>query len=219
MQGHFDVKLLDASQHRQALRQLERGGSNEALSQLLHQLPVVQQVQGSNLIFDNFAAHIFFTLFSGGDVTDPFDTGGVANNAYFSTICLQTTDTEPAYTDFGTQSSTGDAVTGSIGGTVPAKRFIEDDVEAELVQVDPGGREAITCRSRFLWSSSEGNSANIKSLGVWYCADADGSIAANLTRATSARIRLKDGGGSPITIIKDASKVMLVEYTFTLAAI
>lgn len=213
MQGHFDVKLLDAAQHEQALQQLE----GKELLRLLDQLPVVQHAQGSNLVFDNFAAYTFFTLFSGGDVTDPFDTGGTTVNAYFSTLVLQTTDTEPAYTDFSTQSATPDGVTGSIGGASSYKRFIEDDAEAELIQAAASGREAITFRSRFLWSSAEGNSANIKSLGAWYCVDADN--VGNQTRATSARIRLKDGGGSPITVVKDSSKVLLVEYTFTLAAI
>lgn len=213
MQGYFDVKLLDASDYKQALRELE----GVELLELLDRMPIVQRAQGSNLVFDNFAAYVFFTLFSGGDVQDPFDTGGTTLNAYFSTLVLQTTDTEPAYTDFSTQSATADAVTGSIGGGSSFKRFIEDDVEAELIQAGASGREVVTFRSRFLWSSAEGNSSSIKSLGAWYCADAD--LTTSQTRATAARIRLKDSGGNPITVVKDSSKVLLVEYTFTLAAI
>ena len=130
-----------------------------------------------------------------------------------------TTDSEPTYTEQTNQYTNLHNISGSANTSSGGKRFIEDDIDPHLMDADPdgNGRESILFRSRFLYLAAEGNSNDIRSLGVYFMRDADST--GSFDRARIARIRLKDGGGNPIIINKTSAQVLLIEYRFTLVNI
>jgi hypothetical protein len=221
MIGYFDVQVKDLPPgiDDAVLRGLltPGGKSTPELDRLLARMPTSQRARGRNLVSDNFAAFIFRFAFSGGDITDPYDFD--SGNAILATILLMTTDSEPTYTDSTNQYTNLHNISGSANTGSAGKRFIEDDIDPHLQDADPdgNGRESILFRSRFLYLAAQGNSNDIRSLGIYFMRDADST--GNFERARTARIRLKDSGGNPIILNKTSSQVLLIEYRFTLVNI
>lgn len=216
MQGYFDVKTKDLgglSDDDLLAMMSPEGKVTPELAKLLDGLPTVQHAQGKNLVSDNFASSSFKYCFSGGTIDNPYNQG----NGILATILIMNTDSEPAYTDATNQYTTMHGLTGGVG-SLPGKRFIEDDVEAHLIVTDSGGRESILFRSRWMYLAAEAVSNDIRSLGVYHCRYG-GSSTSSIERGRIARIRLKDSGGNPIIINKTASQVLLIEYRFTLVSI
>ena len=155
----------------------------------------------------------------GATVSTPYQN---SNAAPFGFILLLTTDAEPGYTDqtdqFEQPSEFGESMdTNQTAGA--SKRFYYDDVEDHLVRslqsVD--GREGIEFRSRFLYLPFQADSGNpIRSVGVYLRVSPEVTLTSAQTGGRIARTRLKDSGGTPITITKSASQVLLVEWKFTL---
>lgn len=183
----------------------------------LEDLPVAQEAGGKNLVFDNFAAYSYVQSFGGGDITDPYDFSTGSGRAALAFVTLQTLDAEPTYTE-----STYEAVPiqsiGSMAGTNASKRFINDDIEDELIRKPVDGRNAVEFRSRWLWLPSQAVSSDIRSFTVYFRENGPdtGAFHAN---GRMARIRLKDSGGSPVILSKTSSQVLLIEYLFTLVSI
>ncbi len=220
MQGYFDVRVKDLCGLRDEdlLRLMTpQGKATPKLSRLLDQLPTRQHAFGKNLVNDNFAGFTHAHVLSGGDISDPYDFGGTANAA-LGTICLTTNDAEPTYTESSYTSYTSPSnVPNSVNTSNAGKRFIEDQIETHLIQVDSGGRESILFRSRWMYLAAEAVSSNIRSLDVLFCEDADHTTSAR--RGIIARIRFKNSGGSPIIITKSSAQVLLIEYQFTLVTV
>jgi len=215
MQGHFSVELKAARGLRdEDFRKARREG---VLDALLRDLETEERAEGGNLVFNWLSAFLFRYLFSGPDITDPFDID--SGNGYLGCINLGVTDSDPTYTEF-TNNYVEDinAMSDSIGGSGASKRFIEDQIETHLIKKEDDGREAILCRSRWLWLPSEGVSSNIRSLSMYYARDAD-ATAGYTERARGARLRLKNQAGLPIIINKTNKHVLLAEYVFTLASV
>ena len=220
MLGQFDVHLKDLPRgitdaHLLGMMTPE-GKATPELNRVLDRMYTRQRAKGQNLISDNFAGYTHRFCFSGGDITDPYDFD--SGNAALGSILLMTTDSEPTYTDSTNQYVDINNISG-FAGTSAGKRFIEDDIDPHLQDADPdsNGREAVLFRSRFLYLSTQGNSNNIRSLGIYFSRNAD--VTTSHERARIARIRLKDSGGTPIIVNKTSSQVLLIEYRFTLVTI
>lgn len=105
----------------------------------------------------------------------------------------------------------------SIGdGINAAKRFVQDDIEGPLIYSDTDGAEAVHLKERWLWLPSQAVSNRIRSVGIFSC---EINNTGNDDRSATARVRLKDASGFPITLNKSSSQVLLVQYTFTLFAL
>lgn len=220
MNGFVDLRVLDAPRRlvREAdLLELVRAGRDAApeLNALLRRLPLNQRVQGKNLVLHWWGAYTFSQGMNGPAPTYPYNYGGAAA-AFQGTLNLLNNSTEPTYQEL---IAAGGYEARYIPGTVTLdafKRFVEDDLEPVNIQVIPG-QEGISCRSRFLFSQSEAVSSVIRSVGVFFSANAD--VTSYTERASAARIRLKDSGGNPITVAKTGSQVLALEYTFNIYAI
>jgi len=209
--GHFDLTLKGAGGlgdegFREAMRQ-------GRLSQLLDGLPTQAEYHTDNLIFDMMVGYQGLRVFQ-APVVGRTDLINSDSSAYFASICLLSTDADPAYYgewDWSNwQSCNIHGVSDSVNTSTAGKRFEEDASEAADIRSDPGGREAIWYRERWLYLTSESNSSNIRSVGI--IANPDATNAGSTYHFRVGRVRIKDSGGNPIIINKSSSQVLLVEY-------
>lgn len=217
MQGHFTVSLIDA----QGLKDEDflRACANGRLKDLLSQLPLLERVEGKNLVNDNFAGYIFYHALSGGDISDPYDfnPGG---NGCLATILLSGDTADPTYTEASYSSYvTMHNLPGSVNTGSAGKRFIEDDVDTPELMVLPSGQEGIVFRSRFLYLPYEATCSTygISSISVFESETANDVSSSR--RGIIARVRLKNSAGTKITLGKSSKQVLLVEYEFTLLCV
>lgn len=216
MKGKYNVTLLDAGGlGDEDFEMARRDGSLDAL---LTGLDVEQRAETDNLVFDNFAAYIFRWLFSGGDITDPYDVGNGTTDAALATMCLLTTDTDTTYTEqsagFWDVSTVGNSANTSSGG----KRFVEDTIVSPPLVAVTAGKEEVFCKSRWLYLPSQGVSSAIRSIGTFFYFDAD-ATGNSSQRSSISRVRLKDSAGRNITLRKTDKNVLHIEYGLFLTAV
>lgn len=218
MQGHYDITLARAGEYTD--EQWRQGLKSGNFSKMAGETGVDQRIAGHNLIYGAYSPYIFDHVFSGPTAPDPLDDDASASAA-LSLITLDNNTAEPAYDTYLYSSNKRpwelDNATPSFSGGVNHKIFIEQDDVAHEVISDPSGRSAVTCRSKFLWTTSQGNANDIYSFAVWHSRNADTSSYGY--RVQMGRIRLKDSNGTPMVLVKTSANVLLVEYTFTLTAI
>lgn len=219
--GHFDLQLKDCQGFTDA--DFDQAVEEGRIDDLLKGLPLEERLRTDNMIFSWMAAHLFQRLFSGGDVTDPWDYGD-SSTAYFAFILLMTTDSEPSYTEqwwrwnsYAEQYMAEQA--GTVEASTAAKRFEEDQISDWVIWQDSDGREAVHFRNRWLYTPSQANSSTIRSLGIYAHTDGDDTYRDYYHfMARSGRVRLKDTGGNPVTLSKNSNQVLLVEYTITMVS-
>lgn len=223
MQGRFNISLMGARGLKdQDFDQAVREGR---IDDLLKELPVEQQfLNQHNRIMDNMAGYFLDNLFSLGNCGYPYYTRQDAPpEAALAFITLLTTDGEPTYTeDWGIEGSNSYLPLHNVyetAGALTGKRFEEDEITPWELWSDTTGRNAIHFRNRFLYTPSQAVSSNIKSVGIFFHEDGDGTGSYWVARARIGRVRIKDAGGNPVTLNKLASQVLLVEYTFSLVAV
>lgn len=214
MEGFFSATVLDAS----SLTPAERDRMVEAglWDELLERLPRKQSAEGKNMVFDNFAAYLFFRAFSGGDITNPYDYNDGSGHSALATMNLLYHERAPYYQESSHQNTSP----GSLTYTVTSdawKRFINDEALPSLVQVDPGGREEVQFRSRFMFAAGEAIADNIRCFAVYFCESGPGT--GTWDRGIIAKIRLQDAGGNLLTLEKTVNDVLLLEYWFKLVSI
>ena len=213
MHGTFELTQLDARGLRDAdFRAAARRGRT---GDLLRDLPVVGRYEGRNLVFDMIPSFLFNRLMSGPAAKGPmiYESGSAA----LSAMSLLTTSAEPTYEEYTWEyGETLYTLQEHAGGG--GKRFIEDVIETTLIQSNQAGREAVDCRSRWLFLPSEGVSSNIRSIGIYFARDGD-YTGGNSERGRVARVRIKDAAGRPVIINKTSSQVLLIEYTFRLVSV
>lgn len=221
--GHFDLALKDAKGFGdEAFIEATRQGR---LSRMLDDLPTELEAHTDNLVMDGIVLYLGFNLFQVGDrpngVRVDLISGGGA--AWFTSVCLMTTDSEPDYQsewyrnggyDLFGMSNVPESANSSTGG----KRFKDDASETTDVRSDPGGRESVTYRDRWLYLPTQGTSSNIRSIAVRVSNNAQG-FGNDFYIGRAARVRIKDGGGNPIIINKTTSQVLLVEYRLAFVSI
>lgn len=224
MEGFFKVSKMPA--HGLSDHDFEQAIKEGRLDALLTTLPVKQEARCKNRLFDNLAGYFLDTLFSLGNCGWPYyERNDSPPEAMLNSICLLTTDGDTdSYTeDWGAAGTSSyntihwrpDAANTASGG----KRFEEDEIEAWQVWVDTGGREAIHFRNKFLYLPSQGESSNIRSIGIFFLENGDGTGGYWEARGKVGRVRLKDANGVPIIMTKSDREILLVEYTFTMVAI
>jgi len=218
--GHFDLVLKNA-------KGLVDEDFHEAhqygrLPYMLDSLNTELEAHTDNLVMDGVVLYLGYNLFQVTDTAgSQISVLATSTSAWFSCICLLTTDSEPNYTSewnrtsftFQTPSNVPESANTSSGG----KRFKEDASEVPDVRSDQGGREAIFYRDRWLYLPSQGISSNIRSIQAHMANNQDGGN--NYYFGRSARIRIKDAGGNPIIISKTSSQVLLVEYRLSFVSI
>lgn len=220
LEGHAELTLYDSLRYRD--EDFIQARKNGHLDRFLQELPVLEHLEGDNMIFHWFAQFMFTAVFSGcPNYGIPFNVNRQVSppNVYFGTILLNTNTSAPTYQEWNNDytrihTPTYSANTGSAG-----KRFPYDSVENPAFFSDPSktGREDISCRYRWLYLPSQGVSSNIQSLGVLGSSNRDSTDI--VYRYSAARLRFKNSSGVPITINKTSNQVLLVEYTFKLVSV
>lgn len=218
MQGHFDIWRKEA-----------RGLGDEdflcaikdgSIDELLASLDTSYALRQKNQVHDAFSLMVYrrvFGRFPNG--FSPHTDSNPANKLYpFIVVALQTEISEPVfYHHWGANWDNPDESQWIIGAGIGAyKRFVIDNIDTTRVVLDPDGAEALHLTERWLWLPSQGVSNNIRSVGIF---GARTSTTGGDYRSATARIRLKDASGFPITLNKTSSQVLLVQYTFTLYAL
>jgi hypothetical protein len=206
----FDAKGLGDEPFLQALR-------DKRVLQLLKSLDVIQRSKTCNLIMDMFVGSLYYRTWSGCGAPNHggnyWVNGTLAGQATLATVILLNLSTEPTLTEPSNTTTYGTPHTwhgSNVSTSYAGKRFIEDDSEAHQIYVNPDGRESIVFLSRFLWLPSQGNLVNIRSVACGHAEDGDSTGSSQ--RGLTARVRLKDDGGNPITMGKTSDQALLVEY-------
>ena len=208
-------KLTDEDFHR-----ARREG---VLDQLLASLDT-DHIHGpqKNLVLACAAPFWFQLLFNAATVGVPLDGYNGTNSALLGHMGFTTDDAEPTltewsyeYTDRGISAQ--DYVTNGVA-TNCCKGFEEYQAEADEIKSDPGGRESIYYRERWLFAPSECISSNIRTFMV-YGSPSAVDYTGWKPRLRMSRIRLKDANGLPVIYSKTANQILLAEYKFVLASV
>lgn len=223
MNGMFDLKLFNNRGLKD--RAFEKAIQDGYIMDQLDDLPIERHLpKQQNWIFDNFAAMMIQEAFSGPSAaTNWYEIAADANGAALGFVALTYQDALPSYTEdytyyagynkniHSTEKVQYPCNTGSCG-----KRFYEDQITAATIWSDTA-REAVHFRNRWLWTPSQGNANNIKSVAIHAHEDAD-ATSAYACAGRIGRVRLRDSAGLTTTLVKSSSNSLLVEYTFTLVS-
>lgn len=208
--GHFDLTLKSAvGLDDTVFIEAQKNGS---LQQLLDGLHTDAEYHTDNLVTDAIVPYTGFLLFGAtgvGEIVN-FNT----SSAFFGSVCLLTTDSEPTYMDWdhvNNEFVSPSNVSGSANTSSGGKVFEEEASEAADIRSDPGGREAVWYRERWLYLPSQAASTNIRSIAVAAVRSAT-NTGSDYRINRMARVRIKDAGGNPIIVAKTTSQVLLLEY-------
>jgi hypothetical protein len=222
MQGYFDVKTLGARGLKD--EDFERAIKEGAIHSLLADLKLHQHARGRNMINDNFAGHVLQRLFQTGPCASYYNEENEgAPSASLAFIALETTDSDPTYTEswgyVGGSMSIYNVQDGAAESSYGSKRFEQDEIDPYELWVHTDGREAISFRNRVLWLPTQGVSNNIRSIGIYFNENGDSTGSYYAAIAKTGRIRLKDTNGKKVILTKNDREVLIVEYTFTYVAL
>lgn len=212
MQGHFnamvigDLGLGDAP-FLEAIK-------NQNLDDLLKRHPIVAEAHTDNQVFQPLVQYLMYEIFGMPATYANFGTIGTAG---MRCVTLSKLSSEPNYTDYSGGYYASDGTAASADQWSHAynqfKRFDEEKSEPTRVWIDTD-REAYYFRDRFLWLPSDGSFADIRSI----CCYGDQTATRTAEpyygqyQYRCSRTRLKDSGGSPITLQKTTDQAFLVEY-------
>jgi hypothetical protein len=197
------------------------------LLEFFNSLPVAQRSgKTENLAFDNFAGMFFYRTWSSYGAPQPetyWSEGAIAYNgsSILKSVMLMDTSTEPSLQEFsGTYwGHISDVHGDSVDTTYAGKRFVRDDADLHDLVIHPGGRESIVFTSRFLWLPSQNIDGvnglqNIRSVGYFWGSTSNQGASGDSRHVMMGRVRLKDSGGTPITMDKTPNQALLIEYEF-----
>jgi hypothetical protein len=214
------VTLFKESRFRDA--DFERAMKAGKLDHLLLEVGVQQKVETDNMLFDNLAPALFYRAGFSGCPTPPNyfqDWSGSGSGLWI--IFLSTYTHEPSYQEDYDMDywSTFHNLPSSVNGSSAAKRIINDHAYPSEVWCDPGGRQQIFFRDRWLYLPTEGYSNNICSLMIVWYQNITATSSYQVNKRHVGRVRLKDQDGEPVRLNKTAYQAMLVEYTFSMASV
>lgn len=213
MRGHFEVELRNSGKLRDEDFLLTPRGE---LNSLLSSLDVVKRVEGWNQCNDMLCASLFKGVMSGANIDYPFNNFVIGNSA-IGNINVEDRDPEITYTEWVQASTDIHNIGYPVGTGNSGKRFIEDDIVSHAIEAYQNSREEVWFRSRWLYLPSQIVCGNIKSIGYFFAYDGDQS--SSTSRGTYGRFRLKDSNGTPITISKSSSQVLLVQMKLILVTV
>ena len=211
MQGHFNAMVIDDLGLGDApfLEAIKKGD----LDGLLKRHPIVARASTPNQVFQPLAEAVLYHVF-GLPATYAF---GSIPGTGMRCVALSKLSSEPAFLDHTGGSSLSDDTNANNDqwshGPTLYKQFDEHKSEPTRIWVGTD-REAYYFRDRFLWLPSEGAFTDIRSINCYGDEDADRGYSSYYGKNTwkVSRTRLKDSGGSPITLQKTVSQGFLVEY-------
>jgi len=215
MRGHFDVSVRNAG----GLKDEDFVAAKEEgrLFELLEQLEVAQRAKCDNILMHWIPPTFYHNVFQHGFADGPWPTYDAC--VPMNNIGLMVTDSEPVYNYAYGWYGGYHAFADNIGDSTGAKGFTAHDADGNLVDKDADGREEVFVRTRFLFLPSQGNSNNIRSVGIFgsqYTNQGTGSE----DRYMSGRVRLKDPTtGLPTILLKNFNQVMVIEYTYAFVAV
>jgi len=217
MQGHFDLALLNTpGLTRELIEAVRREGGHPAVERYLREQTKEGEWKTDNLVLKTAPSWFYYQAISGPSRYGNWAGGSFGSMAY---VVLATTASEPSYTgDVYTVGYTNAAsLPDGSGISAPRyKKFINDCIVPQEIKIDPSGREAIYGKFKWLYLPGEATNSLIRSATI-YGASTSNPDSSEFTRW--ARVRIKDSGGNPVTIVKGATKSLLVEYTFTLPSL
>lgn len=210
MQGHFNLQMLETPG---LTPELVAAWKKQGLDPFkeLQKYGEVGRYKTDNLILGCSPSYLYYRAWSGATPYGYF----TQNYSMLAIMVLTSTSTEPSYTGeylSGTYTCpTGhpDQVT-----TNAWKYFINNCVTTQIA-IDPNGREAVVGDFKFIFYPGEGTSSVIRSITIW--TDPLSVAGANIVK--TARVRIKDSGGTPVTLNKTATRSLFVQYLFTLPTI
>ena len=218
MQGHFDLAMLHTpGLTRELIEAVRREGGHPAVEQYLREQLRDEEWSTDNLIVKTAPSYLYYRALSGPSIYgNPNGTSSFSGLAF---IALTSTASEPGYTS--------DVYSGNLSwvnvpdnvGSNPSKRFINDCIVPQEIKVDPAGRESVYGKFKWLYLPGEATSSVIRSVTVYMTGEFNDLPATIYTRMRTGRVRIKDSGGNPVTIVKGATKSLLVEYTFTMPSL
>lgn len=212
MQGHFDVFVKESGGLcDEDFIAAQREGR---LSELLRSLPTSKKVSTDNLVFHDFAIMAMRQTMQHGFPNGAANMDRVAGCPLHHITVLNNAS-EPSYTEWYAYYGTIHNPSYSVNTGNAGKRFVGYSIDL-IVDKDPTGREAIFHRSRWLYLPSQIVSNEIRSIGVYWGEYINDG---NEDKQSTARVRLKDSGGNPITLTKSSSQTLLVQYTFSLVSL
>lgn len=211
MRGEFHLQVKDC----RGLRDEDflAAQAEGSLNELLAGLAVAQEVRVRNALNDTLAwgllHHVFGHGFGGGY---PMDGG----TELLTGVCLLTHDVELDYQEYRTWYGSIHVMEWSANTSSGAKGFGQR-VDDFIVGTPDDNREEVWCRHRWLWLPSEGNSNNIRSIGIM------GGEHHNYTSEDKfrvGRVLLKDRDtGGQMVVVKNINQVLTLEYTVSYIAV
>jgi hypothetical protein len=164
-----------------------------------------------NLVNGSIPSFYYYHCWAGADPYSELRP----NSALLYWLALTTLATEPGYQTDGLRATVNSnpANIPNIVSSTGGKTIITDDIVSAVIDVDPDGREAVFKTFRFLYYPGEATSDLIKSVEIWfYCS---GYTYGNRV----ARVRIKDSGGNPVTLVKTATRSLMIQYTYTMPSV
>jgi hypothetical protein len=164
-----------------------------------------------NLVIGTTPSFYFYHCWAGAAPYYPLGQ----NAALLFALGLTTLATEPGYqTEYLYSAINGNpANIPNLVSSTGGKTIITDDIVSAVIDVDPDGREAVFGTFRFLYYPGEATSGLIKSVEIWH--HGSGTIYG----ARVARVRIKDSGGNPVTLVKTAARSLMIQYTYTMPSV
>lgn len=214
MRGHFNVQLKDAGGLKDA--DFEAAIRAGTIDDILKELETKQRAAAWNQIMHYVPAAYFHNVFAHGIGNSPWPS--YDQNCWANNISLMVTDSEPVY-NYGYVWYGGfHAHFDNIGTSTGSKGMGNGTIGRRNEKLDDG-REGVFLMSRFLFLPSQGNSNNIRSLGL-FGSQYSNQGTGNEDRYITARVRLKDPDtGLPVVIVKNLNQVLVIEYTIYWIAI
>jgi len=212
MKGHFDLRLLETPGLTPELVAAWRARGLDPVRELLS-YEEAGRWQVDNLVFGVSPSYLYKQAWSGATAYGPLDT----RSALLKYLILTSTSAEVAYMGEETYSA-GGAPPSNVPDIVTSnayKEFINGCFVPQEIAADPTGRDAVYGTFKFLFYPGEATSNVIRSVTLWSIAYWSGQN----YRVRVGRVRIKDSGGSPVTLDKGATQSLFVQYTFTMPTI
>jgi len=209
VQGYFDVEVKDAGGLKDA--DFEAAIREGRLDDVLSKLNTEQRAASFNQLHHWIVPTIYHNLWGHGFANGPWPTYDQC--MWCNNIGLMVTDSEPTFNEaygwYGGYHQYAD----NTGDSTCAKGMTAHRAEYHQIDKNADGREEIFLSTRFLFLPSQGNSNNIRSLGLFGSQYSNQGTGGE-DRYRSARVRLKDPDtGLPTIIIKNLNQVLVIEYT------
>lgn len=222
--GRAKAQVIDVARRLDEVHNLEARRDYPALLRLAAECPITQEAECPNTLFHGMAGWLFWQCFSGMPATYGYRQYG---GSFIQQWYLHTYSIEPGWLDDWANSYYRFLTSGTYDppyyATAYHHKVSSQEIETHRVYSESltTGKRAIYRTFKFLWLTAEANSPNIRGMAFGAFQDYnyynDGNREGNWR--ASGRVNFKDSSGNPITLLKDSSKLLLLEYTMRLMSL